>query len=519
MPDAPPTHSLSGLDKGLFVAAFGALCVLLAVKLLTTATRFERPGEMTWPATANVYVARRVQQGGAVYGDWRERPHVPAWYGPALYLPVAHIGRWIDGNEHDLFIIGRWISLLSVLGTAGLIVWLLQVQWPVPRAIAVMMGLVFVTADAVLADLDISFRPDAPTCFLTVLGLALAVCAGGPSYLYGSAVAFLLAFLYKQSSVIGPPAVVLWLWLSGRRAQATHYAALTVVLFVGVVFLLGTITSGRYFLNAVEALKGNATLENVPMLMLKAARLAVLPMTVACFAIFVDASRWKRDLVAILFVFTLLLAVAGTYRDGSDIYYYMLPLAIACLLSGRALGRWFEQRSTASAAAVAFTLSIALAAVRYVPEATHRLAELPDRCREFSQRRQANRARADFFSRLADYLNGLSGPVLCQFNTMGVHCPHSILIDTLTFTSMADVGVFDDQPLIDQIRQGRVAAIVLNPRATGRYQSTDMFSRRWREAMVGRYGRVKVPGLEVAHIYRPIRHAAPRPDGAQQPPR
>lgn len=144
-----------------------------------------------------------------------------------------------------------------------------------------------------------------------------------------------------------------------------------------------------------------------------------------------------------------------------------------------------------------------LAALIYVPKTTVGAFELPARLQGFRNRHEANRHRAEFLRNLTNYLNALPGPVLSQFDEVGLYCPRSMMIDTFTFTSMADVGVFDDNPLIHAISEGRIAAIVLNPQADPMYQSTDTFSRRWLRAMSKRYRPVDVPGLEAAQIYRP----------------
>ena len=120
---------------------------------------------VTWSASTNVYVTRRVQNGGPIYGDCWTRPHVASWYGPLLYLPPAVIGRWIDADEHGLFMVGRWISLISTVGTVGVIIWLLRVQWSAPTAIAVAAGLMFMVADDVLQRLEMSIRADADWCY------------------------------------------------------------------------------------------------------------------------------------------------------------------------------------------------------------------------------------------------------------------------------------------------------------------------------------------------------------------
>jgi hypothetical protein len=504
MPESPPMHAAGRLQTVLLAVVFGALVLLLLAKALAVATIFYKPGEQTWPAAANAYVARRVQHGGELYGNWRVRPHVVTWYGPALYLPVAYLGRWLGSDVQGLYMIGRWVSLLSTIGTCLLIVWALRTRPAAPPTIAMVMAIVFVTADDILARFDISFRADAPACFLTMFGLVLLIRSEKPSALYGSAFAFLLAFLYKQSSITGPVAAVLWHWLSGRRRKAAHYAILSLTLFAGTAVSMNFATGGRYFLNTVQGLRGNGTFFALPFMLFEVARPAILPFTVALYVLAIETVERRWRLMTVAFAVSLVLTVASTYRDGSSVNYYMPALAMACVVCGHQLGRWWAERRASPVAATAVTLTLALASVRYVPEAASVLAESPERWRAFCLRGEQHREMADFLKRLADHLNRLRGPVLCQFNDMGLLCPNSIMIDPFTFTSMADVGAFDDRALIEQIRRGEVAAIVFDPKAPRSYQATDFFSRRWQQAMDRRYELVYKD--KWAEVYCPIRH-------------
>jgi hypothetical protein len=162
------------LQRGLFGVTLGALAVLLAAKLLWLATIFWKPGEMTYPAGANTAIARRVQLGGALYADWRKRPHMLSVYGPAFYLPVALIGRILQADPHGLDMIARTISLLTAVGTAVLIGIMVRTDRTGPAGPAILMACVFCVADGVLTGSEMAFRPDSPTCFFTLLGLFLA---------------------------------------------------------------------------------------------------------------------------------------------------------------------------------------------------------------------------------------------------------------------------------------------------------------------------------------------------------
>jgi hypothetical protein len=502
MPDGSPASIPRSLQRALCVAALGALCILAAVKVLWIATIIEKPGEMTYPAGANAYIARRVQQGGVLYGDWRRRPHMLTIYGPLLYLPAAWIGRWVNADAQGICMIGRWISLAATLATAGLIVSMVGHRPAGHLFFGVLMGLVFFTCDEVITSADMCFRPDAPACLLMLLGLSLVVSFQRPATLYASLVFFLLAFLYKQSSVAGPPAVALWLWLSGQRGRAIRYGFLAVVAFLGTFVLLEVLTGGAYSLNTVKALKGNTGLRNIPTILNTVAVPAVLPLTAALYVLGVEMTARKWQPLTIAFAFSLVLSVASTYRDGSGENYYIPVLATACVLCGQQLARWWRQGKAVPAAAAGLTIAMMLAAVRYVPDASLRVAELPARRQGFRHRDAQYRDIAGFLRQLTDYLNTIQGPVLSQYNDVALYCPHSIMTDTFTFTSMADAGTFDDRALIDQIRRKQIAAIVLDGKPEKTYQGTEFVSRRWLQAMEGRYELVK--RFKSAEVYRPI---------------
>jgi len=498
---------------GFGAASLVSLGVLLSAKILWVVTIFQKPGEMISPAAANVYIARRVQQGGKLYGDWRRRPHVPTWYGPALYLPPAYIGRWVHADVPGLYLIGRGISLLATVGVIGLILSVAARKSGGHPIFGWMMSAAFVTADEILAFFDMAFRADAPSSFFTLLGLVAVWMSNRPGARYGSILIFGLAFLYKQTSVVGPLAVVLWLGFTGRRKDAIRYAAICGAGLLAYLVLMEVCTHGRFSLNSVQALRANTTLRTIPFMLFEVVRPTILPMSLAFFVLITEWIHRRWDLLTIAFAVSVVLTAASTYRDGSSINYYMLPLAIACLLAARRLGGWWRERY-ALPAATGLAFAMILAAVRYVPQAAVCLLQFPARWQTFQSRHEQNREKADFLRQLSNYLNQLPGPVLCQFNDLVLYCPRSILVDTCTFSGMADVGVFDDRELIEQLRRGEVAAIVFDPKMPKRYHSTDGFSQRWLQAMEGRYERVA--RFKWAEIYRPIERPrdAPEADGS-----
>jgi hypothetical protein len=132
---------------------------------------------------------------------------------------------------------------------------------------------------------------------------------------------------------------------------------------------------------------------------------------------------------------------------------------------------------------------------------------LPAEWNAFATRIEKHRREALFYRDLAAYLEALPGPVLCQLGDVGLRCSNSILMDTFYFSSMADAGAFDDTTLIDEIRNGRLAAIVMQSKRLARLGSTWSINLRWIDASADRYRRIHVPHLKRAAIFLPLKQA------------
>ncbi len=501
---SPPVAAVLRLHVGLGLLVLCALIVLVGAKVLELWRGFEHAQGVATREAATLYVARRVQEEGSLFGNWREVPHVVTWHGPVLYLAAGYIGRCTDATSEDLLAIGRSISLIASLGTVGLLVWLLRAHWAVSLPIALAAGMAYLAIGGGLSGLDYAFCPDAPGCFLSLLGAAFVLRSERPAFLYVSVFVFLLAFFCKQLSLAGPPAVALWLWVEGRHRCAICYAAVSAAVFVAAVGVVNSCTDGRYWLNNVEALKGNLNLYWAPYFLRQAIKVARLPLALGLLAAALDWLQGPRRFPAVFFLLSLAVTTVGVRSDGLWVGYHMPALAMACLLGGRQLGDWWKERLSLPVANVALTLALVLGTISYVPEAVLTVARLPVSWRRFEKRQQDRQAQTESMRIASEYLERLSGPVLCEDNTIALRCPPSIMIDAFAFGNMARAGVFDDRRLIQDIRQGRLAAIVLTARGPGRSQAQIGLSLRWRRAMKDRYRQVRLPGVKGVEIHRPV---------------
>jgi hypothetical protein len=466
---------------------------------------FSLPRELTFPNSVMVYNAREYQHGRPIYRDYRQAPHVMAPYGPLSYALPGTIGRLTDADERGLFAIGRWMSLLGTLGTLALVAALLRRHARTPRIVAGLMALVFLTAP-ILWPVCIAFRPDPVEMLCVVAGLALFLAFEHSPARYLAVGAFLAAFLFKQSALAGPAAVVLYLVARRRLGDAGRFALASAAAVGTAVLAMNVATGGLFHLNTVIGLRGNTTLGNLVTVALQATAVrSLVPFALATVGVVRRWTAGQVDLWTVFFATSLLVASAGTIRDGSAVNYFLEPLAVACIIGGEELARWLGRDDTGTSrpgnAAVA---ALAFAALAFLPLAVQAAPTVGPLLAGIRTRAARDAAEQDFNVRMAHELDALGGPALSQYNPVTLLARDVVMMDTLIFSSLADQGIFDDRPLIDMIRSGRLAALVLLfplSDETPRYQSTAWVREAWLQAARDAGYRERRVGL--LYVYTP----------------
>lgn len=498
MSQASQTKLFARLSPALGILVFGLLGFLAVVRVLHIVRDFTSPTELTFPNSVMVHQAREYQHGRPMYTDFRQPPHVLTLYGPLLYVIPGLVGRLIQADEVTLFFIGRVISLLGTFGALAATAWLLRraekLSWT-----AVIAGLLIFFSAPIQWPVCMVFRADPMEMAWTLCGLALFVRGESTSWRWMSLPAFLVAFFYKQSGVVGPAAVVVYLLVNRRFAAGMRYAAAAAVAYATVIVGLNLATSGAYWLNCVTALRANVTWSN-------AVTIAGESAFLRCFIPFAPAvgnvmRRWSRhefDLLSIFFVVSFAVGAMGTLRDGSADNYFLASLAAATVLAAREGALWFPGllkhggpvNGQSAAKIGGFPVSLAaltLISAFFLPAAWREATSLGNLMRELSERRQRDVQRLAFVKDAAARLDALGGPVLCQFDPVNLYTRNSIMMDTLTFAGLADQGIFDDRVIVQFIRDRRMAAVVLlfplSARPVPRYQSTAWVRENWLHAL------------------------------------
>jgi hypothetical protein len=498
-------NSLSSpLTRWLIGILFVLLSLLVLRRLLETYRDFTLPREITYPNSVMVYHAREFQNGRPIYRDFRERPHVLGMYGPFFYILPGWVGRWFDSDEFTMFRIGRALSILATLGSIITVLLLLRHERVGPWLIAV-MTLIYVAADP---HWPAAFRPDPWVTLCVLLGLLVCVLLQKSRWLALSLPLFVTAFLFKQSAIVAPVAITIWLVLDRRRGTAVFFAALTLIGYGAAFLIANHLTDGLYYLNAFIGMKANVTLGNLSTVVGETVlRPCLIPLGLALAGV---VRRWRArefDIYSLYFVLSFCMACAGTIRDGSAHNYFVLPIAVACLIGGQELARWLPTDKSADDSKPSGTNSgahavptarspigfreaahavLLISIVFYLPPAARSVAGIPGLFDEINNRAERDEVERDFFVTLARQLDELDGPILCQFDTLNLLCKKAVLMDPFAMTSLADQGVLDDSQIIDDIRAKRIAAIVLQfplrPGNVPKYQSTAWVREEWLSA-------------------------------------
>ena len=506
--------------RGLLLVALAILASLAVARGAHIVVNFSMPSEISYPNSVGVRVVREFQAGGSIYHDFRQSPHIVALYGPLFYAVPGMVAKLVHADEVTIHRIGRSMALTASAGMLILIALMLRgggVGW----SIVALMTLLYATT-SVVWPVGMAFRPDAPESFFVVLGFFVYLRLGRTRWLPVAIVPFVVAFLFKQSAVIGPVAVAAHLVSEGRGKDGLRFAAAAAAGYGVACGAVNLLTGGLYLQNAYDGLRLRVTWSNLPSVVgdgfLRNNLVAI------ALAVIGTVRRWaggQRDPYSIFFGLSFAFAAVTTIRDGSADNYFLASVAVACVIGGQELARWLgsvgEQRDagvavSSSTVARAFSgepalLALVMMLVSLLPVAAHELIGAGELLEQLRTRDARNAEQLAYLRSTAQRLDALGGPILCQYDPISLYTRHAYMMDLFEFSGLADQGVFDDRPLIDMIRRRQFAAIVLlfpaSTDPTPRYQSTAWVRDEWLRAIRESGYRESEDGD--LYIYQPVR--------------
>ncbi|MDR3633670.1 MAG: hypothetical protein P4L84_07520 [Isosphaeraceae bacterium] len=213
--------------------------------------RVQNPFDAQYLESAMVHFAWRVQHGVSLYPDWEHYPYVANFYAPLSFVIIGMIGRALGTNIHGLYVIGRSVSVVSVLATTLVVGFVLKRRY---GALPALFGMLLTLGVCPQFGPGVMTRPDA---LADCLGLTGFLLAGGRRRTTATAGALVLylAAMTKQTALVYLAAAALGLCIEGRtRRSLTLLLAVASALLVTVLVVRWAIEP-----NFVRCLLGEST--------------------------------------------------------------------------------------------------------------------------------------------------------------------------------------------------------------------------------------------------------------------
>jgi hypothetical protein len=481
-----------------------AVLSLALVRLANIYLYFSLPVEITYGESIMVRIARDYRDGMPIYREFHQQPYIFAPYGPLAYTVPAWISSLTGGDATGLLRIGRGVSLTGSAASLLLIALMLirkGVAWP----IIVLADLMFFSAE-ITWPVQMTFRPDSMEVCWVLAGLATASMLESTRWQVIALVPLLVACLFKQSAIIAPAVLGLYLLMCHGVGPALRFSLAALAIFGGTFVVLNHVTLGLYCQNAVVALFGNMTWRNPveigrSVLEGDPALVALAVAAIACRCI-----TRRFDLLTLYVLIGALFAVAGTLRDGSATNYFLAVGAVSTIIGAEALATWtgfvsktrhWQDASPGQGPAppaagspwscVAGMGVLLLALFTTVPRLSREVSQVQTLAWGLQSRQKRDEVELKAVKSVAEALDALGGPILSQDNDINLRTRNAIMLELLTFGSLADQGRFDDRDLIDMIRTQKLSGIVLQfplsiPEVP-RYQGSAWVREQWIKAI------------------------------------
>ena len=200
-------------------------------------------GDNMHPEAAGVQLSLWAAKAGHIYSDPGKPPYTPAAYGPLFYITLGTIARLAGLTRFDdLLLVGRLLVFACFLGIP-----VLTYTWC--RRAGLGVALAALSSALVLSHPDfvpwnVTVRADVPGLFLSLLAFYLVSRREAPSLgsLIGAGVCISLAWLFKQTFIAAPGAILIWLLTQRRYRQVGAFvaaAAVPTVMLLWVLWLRG----------------------------------------------------------------------------------------------------------------------------------------------------------------------------------------------------------------------------------------------------------------------------------------
>lgn len=278
----------------------------------------------------------QIAHGNALYYPVGKAPYWIHVYNPLTYIPAGLAGRVFDLGTEGIRAVGRYLSYISTLLLAlVLLLWVRRETRDWKAAAFVAVGLFYFHL-ITLTDFY-RFRPESPGLLFTFWGVSV-FCSQRRRRLIESAVLFFAAFLFKQSFIAAPISAFLYLLIRRDFKDALRFCGMMAGQLAVFFLLMFAMTGKAYFESTMLALANN--------------EMMVLHHLGSHHRYITDA------LYGLLIALPVALVVLAVERRGHFMKLY-LPLAVAWAIASA--GKMGADYNYYNEAAIALLATVALA--------------------------------------------------------------------------------------------------------------------------------------------------------------
>lgn len=392
-----------------------------------------------------------------------EQPYSIPLYGPVWYYLIAPL----LGAQPSL-LPGRVMALLCMLGLAGTGCYVLRRRFGANWSVVCAASVVWMTTIGTL-QFGINNRVDALGCLLGVLAVVVSTARFRGSWPLVVLLLVGAAFTKATAAVAPGLAIVLYLAMERRWREACALSVATAICAAGVLLVGDLVSQGNFsrcviFSNAnpLKLSQGVTLIKNV-------CKQPILPAG-AIAAVFLLADRQARGL-AIYAVIAFAFAVFSAAKVGSNTNYFIEPAWATAICLGVGLTRF---RGHVRAPLIYGFATFLI--IHSTARATSHVRHLNEALASWPMIQHA----------VASY--GASGPLLTMEVGAQVKAGQQPYVaDAHIITRLAEAGAFNQQPIIDDIQNRKLAALILGPDVELEHQGHTNWTNEMRQAVARFY--------------------------------
>jgi len=421
--------------------------------------------DITYGESAIVERSLALAEGRPLYDDPYHWPFNASIYGammyycPVLAVRVFGLAEERAARVQQLYLAGRTISFV-----AGLLIllWIWHTAGafglkPLYRFVA--MVLFFSSTGLML--FWYAFRADYPMTAMILWGWTLVVGAKSLRRVFVGAFLFVLAFSFKQSTLVFAMSLFVWLIMDRKRLHALCF-----MVFFGLATLLfclamNACTDGLWFASSFKALASPMNLTSLYTLLIRLSIMEIFPLAgglAACLGLLDEYPRMRYARWAFALTFLATEALMG--RVGSDINYYLIPYCWGCLLTAACLSEAAKSFPILDKGArwTRDTVWILFFCALFIPYGNAALTFAGRFPRQFRPLARWDTANTELVKRLQK----VRGQALLYESRMyWMTKSPATLMDLLIFSQRVEAGDVSPNELLDRIQRGEFELIVL----------------------------------------------------------